>query len=272
MFSDVKIVGGEWRSYMNVFKNRTVLVTGAASGIGKTTAIEFARRGSRVVMFDIDVAGLQATKVLCNAASPDPQLAENWAIFGDARREGELQKAFDKTEYHTPDIFVHCIGVSGKGKFHELEQKEWYRVMSTNLDTTYLVCKLALEQMVRHASRGSITVVASMSGLISNGEGFHCSHYNCSKSAQIGLLRALAVEYAEYGIRLNTVSPGPIDTPMLQAFQERDPYMYEWFVGRIPFGNDPGTTLDVTEAIMYLATANFVTGSNLVVDGGFSAQ
>lgn len=260
---------------MENFKATTVIVTGAASGIGKTTAIEFARRGARTVMFDIDVAGLQQTKIECNKVSPDPLLAENWAIFGDAREEAELQKAFDKAEYHGLDMVVHCIGVSGKGAFHELPQHEWYRVMSTNLDTTYLLCKKALELYVRTASRGSITVVASMSGLISNGEGFHCSHYNCSKSAQIGLLRALAVEYAEYGIRLNTVSPGPIDTPMLAAFRERDPLMYEYFMSRIPFGWDAGSTMDVANAIMFLAnndTAGFITGTNLVVDGGFSAQ
>ena len=271
-FSGVKVLGGEWRNFMNVFNRRVILVTGAASGIGRTTAIEFARRGARVIMFDIDVEGLQETKVLCNKAAPDPQLAESWAIFGDARIHGDLQPAFDKAEYYGLDHVVHCVGVSGRGEFHKLEYPEWNRVITTNLGSTYVVCQMALEQMVRTGERGSITVVASMSGLISNGVGFHCSHYNCSKSAQIGLLRALAVEYAEYGIRLNTVSPGPIDTPMLRAFKERNPRQYEHFVERIPFGGEPGSTMDVAEAIMYLATANFVTGSNLVVDGGFSAQ
>ena len=256
---------------MNAFNRRVILVTGAASGIGRTTAIEFARRGARVIMFDIDVEGLQETKVECNKVAPDPQLAESWAFFGDARYEDELQPAFDKAEYYGLDHVVHCIGVSGKGVFHELPTHEWDRVMDTNLYTTFLLCKLALEQMVRTGERGSITVVASMSGLISNGVGFHCSHYNASKGGQIALVRALAVEYAEYGIRLNCVSPGPISTPMLEAFRERAPREYEHFVERIPFGGEPGSTLDVAEAIMYLATANFVTGSNLVVDGGFTA-
>ena len=217
----------------------TVIVTGSAGGIGSATAAAFADAGW-------DVAGIEA--------EDDPA-----AVFGALERL---------------DALVCAHGISGRrlgdGPVDTCTEEAWAAVLDTNLSTVFRYCKQAVPRL-RAAGGGAIVTVSSVLGLVGGDQDFATHAYAASKAGLIGLTRAMAVTYAADGIRCNVVCPGLVATPMSRRAQE-DPAVRARLGEIQPLTGDFGRPEDVAGAAFYLATAPFVTGAVLTVDGGWTAR
>ena len=245
---------------MGRLEEKVALVTGAASGIGEACVQRFAREGARVAGFDLNKPA--------EGSEPEGLLFR----IGDVRNEEEVAEVVRETvrEFGRLDVLVNCAGVAGGGPAHLIPGDEWDRVIEVNLRGTYLVCKHALAPMLE-AGSGSIINIASIEGLEGTEGG---SAYNASKGGVVLLTRNMAIDYGRKGIRVNSICPGFIDTPMMRAvfgnpgmqeYQRRFTEAHQ--LGRI------GKPEEIAAAALFLASddASFVTGHALVVDGGFTA-
>ena len=225
------------------------LVTGARGGIGSAVVAAFEAAGHRVLGVDRDVADLTAAD---QAAA---------AVAAAVERFGRL------------DAVVCAHGGSGRrfgdGPVDECTEAGWDATLDMNLKSVYLVCRAAVPAL-RAAGGGAIVTVASVLGLVGDRD-FATHAYAASKGGLIALTRAMAVSYASDGIRCNVVCPGLIETPM-SARAQADPAIRERLAELQPLTRDLGRPEDVAEAVLYLATAPFATGSVLTVDGGWTAR
>lgn len=244
------------------FVGKTALVTGAASGIGRATAMAFGSEGAQVALVDrsgealeqlcreMEAAGVTALAVRCDIAVPDEVEA---AVRKTVERFGRLDCAFNNA---ATDSRISPV--------HETELDDWDRVMAVNLRGTFVCMKYELAQMVRQGS-GVVVNTSSGAGIKGIPGG---APYVASKHALIGLTRSAALEYAGMNIRVNAVLPGNIDTPMLHRSTGGDSekaIQYEP-VGRL------GKPEEIAEAVLWMCSdlGGFVTGAATVVDGGWS--
>jgi len=247
-------------------KDRTALITGAASGIGSACALRFAQEGARIVGID---AAAETDERWRDAARIAPGAHFEVA---DVRDESAVVAAVAAAveRFGAIDIVVNSAGVAGGGPVHLVPIEEWDRVVGINLRGTFLVCKHVLPVMIERR-RGSIVNIASIEGL-EGSEGGSC--YNASKGGVVLLTRNMAMDYARVGVRVNSICPGFIDTPMfrrvldmpaMETFRERIVEAHQ--LGRT------GTAAEIANAALFLASdeSSFVTGHALVVDGGFTA-
>ena len=245
---------------------RTALITGSASGIGSACALRFAREGAKVAGIDTSREGDARWQEAARAAP-----ASHFEV-ADVRDEGSVAAAVATVAQRLGgiDILVNSAGVAGGGPVHLVPVEEWDRVVGINLRGTFLACKHVLPLMMEKR-RGSIVNIASIEGLEGSEGG---SSYNASKGGVVLLTRNMAMDYARVGIRVNSICPGFIDTPMfrqvldmpaMEAFRERIVEAHQ--LGRT------GTPDEIANAALFLASdeASFITGHALVVDGGFTA-
>jgi NAD(P)-dependent dehydrogenase (short-subunit alcohol dehydrogenase family) len=241
---------------------KVALVTGAAGGIGRATVDLLTRRGARVVAEDIHegVATMAGDAVA--------------TLQGDVRRADTAARAVDLalTRFGRLDILVNNAATIVTKDILSTEEEEWNDVMAVNVTGVFHHCKAALKHMVGQRS-GAIVSVSSISGLV--GLPFQAV-YCASKGAIVQLTRQLAIDYAPYGIRVNSVAPGSIDTPFLQRYldDQPDPAAAEEAIKAAhPIGRI-GTPADIAEAIAFLASdqASFITGAILSSDGGYVAR
>ena len=225
------------------------LVTGAAGGIGSAVVAAFEAAGHRVLGIDRDEADLT-----------DADQAAG-AVAGALQRYGRL------------DAVVCAHGGSGRrfgdGPVDECTEEGWDATLEMNLKSVYLVCRAAVPAL-RAAGGGAIVTVASVLGMVGDRD-FATHAYAASKGGLIALTRAMAVTYAPDGIRCNVVCPGLIATPMSERAQG-DPAIRERLAELQPLTGDLGRPEDVAEAVLYLATARFATGTVLTVDAGWTAR
>ena len=247
---------------------RVVLVTGAGSGIGQATAELVAGMGGRVVASDVDEDRGGATVARLNDEGRD-------AVFAAADvTDGAAVEALVGTAvaaYGRLDCAANCAGVgAGHAPTHEYPEAQWDRIVTINLKGTWLCMRAEIGRMLAQGSGGVIVNVSSTLGL--RGSPF-ASPYSASKHGVLGLTRTAALEYAKWGIRVNAVCPGAIDTPMMDATFERFPGYRDSLLQVVPMSR-MGRPAEAAAVIAWLCSdaASFVTGEGLTVDGGLLAQ
>jgi NAD(P)-dependent dehydrogenase (short-subunit alcohol dehydrogenase family) len=247
---------------------RVVLVTGAASGIGRATAGQLAGMGARVLASDIDAdAGEAAAGALRDAGGDVRFVAGD--VAGDDTASRLVAAAVDA--FGRLDGAANCAGVGGgHAPTHEYPVEAWDRIVGVNLRGTWLALRAQVPAMLAGGSGGAIVNVASTLGLRGSP---NASPYSASKHGVIGLTRTAAIEYAPRRIRVNAVCPGAIDTPMMDETFARFPGFRELLVGFVPMGR-MGTADEVAAAIVWLLSdaASFVTGEMLTVEGGLLSR
>lgn len=249
--------------------NKVAIVTGAASGIGRATALRFCKEGASVAILDRD--SLKGNEVLGEIRSSGGK-----AVFFpvDISMEEDVKEAMRRTEseFGAIHILVNNAAAFVFGSY-EVSKADWERVLSVNVLGSALCAKHAIEVMIRTGS-GSIVNVNSISGFIAQERSLP---YNTTKAALLGFNRCLAMDLAPHKIRVNAVAPGCIDTPQLRADIERVGLTYEEDLaieGPLHLLNRFGTPEEVANAILFLASdeASFITGTCLMVDGGYTAK
>ena len=234
---------------------KVALITGACGGIGGAAARTFADAGYAVVGVDREPgADVQADLSIHEGARA--------AVEAAVERHGRL------------DAVLNAHGISGRrfgdGPVADCTEEAWDAVLHANLTSVFLVCKHALPRLIE-AGGGVIVNVGSVLGLVGGDADFATHAYAASKAGIVGLTRAIAVTYAPQRIRANVVAPGLIATPM-SARAQSDPHVRRRLPELQPLTGDFGRPEDVAEAALYLAQAEFVTGTVLTVDGGWTAR
>jgi len=256
---------------MNRVANKTVIVTGGALGIGKATCLLFGKEGAQVAVTDInEQEGHRVTEEINSQGGA----ARFWRLNTAQEHEVQAVLAEIKDHFGKIDVLVNNAGIAGTNKpTHELTEAEWDEVMQVNVKGVFFCTKYVIPYMQQNGS-GSIINLSSIYGLISAAD---IPPYHASKGAVRLMTKTDALLYAKDKIRVNSVHPGYIWTPLVENLGKQDPQGLTAFQERIsalhPLGHI-GKPDDIAYGILYLASdeAAFVTGSELVIDGGYTAQ
>ena len=246
-----------------LMQDKVALVTGASSGIGRATALVFAREGAQVVVADLNVVGGQETVQLVKAAGGEAVFVET-DVAQAASVEAMVQTALDT--YGRLDCAHNNAGVEGVlSRTAEQTEQDWEPVIRINLKGVWLCMKYELPHMVQRGS-GAIVNTASGAGLIGVKR---MAAYVASKHGVIGLTKTAALEYAKSGVRVNAVCPGVIQTAMVERVSGRRPDVLEKMIAAEPIGRS-GQPEEIAESVVWLCSdaASFVTGHAMAVDGG----
>src|SRR5689334_1335014 len=242
---------------------RVAVVTGGGGGIGRATAVSFAKAGANVAILDRDEKGLETTRSELRALGAEPVVAP--CDTTDAASVTAAAQAVGKS-LGPCSILVNTAAILRAGALDTLSLAEWNTTLAVNL-TGYFLCAQIFGQQMRQLGRGSLVHVASVAG--SNAQGFSGA-YSVSKAGVVMLSRQLASEWGPQGIRSNVVSPGLVVTPMSQAFYDT-PGVTERRTAVVPMRRI-GAPQDMADAILFLASdrASYINGDEIIVDGGFT--
>jgi meso-butanediol dehydrogenase/(S,S)-butanediol dehydrogenase/diacetyl reductase len=250
---------------MGRLDDKVAVITGAASGIGGACALRFAQEGAKIAGLDVADPPPEHRDAVVKAAGD-----VLWAKV-DVRDEASVERAIAAVieRFGRIDALVNAAGVAGFGAVDELDAAEWDRVVGINLKGTYLVSKHVVRAMKTQGS-GSIVHLASIEGL----EGFQAqAAYNASKGGVVVLTRNMAIDYGPFGVRVNCLCPGYIETPMTNMLKAPGlEGIREQFIA-LHHLKRAGKPEEVAACALFLCSddASFVTGHALVVDGGFTA-
>lgn len=247
---------------MQRFQNKTVIVTGAGSGIGQGVAERFAEEGANVVL-----AGRTRARLDKVARKLDPQ--RTLVQVCDVAEFGQVQALVDATiaRFGALDVIVNNAGVAPEGTATELSLDDWNQALKVDLTGVFHGCKAALPHLLKR--KGCIVNTASVSGL---GADWGLTAYNAAKGGVVNLTRALALDYGESGVRANAVCPSLTRSEMTEdMFQDEG--LMKRFKDRLPLGR-AAEPADIAGVVAFLASedARFVNGINLPVDGGVTAS
>ena len=247
------------------FEGATAIVTGAASGIGRATAIRLAVEGASVACLDVAEDGLEETLDALRGHD-----AKAVAHRCDVTSEEDVERTVGQVAsgLGRPDVLCNVAGIGTFAHTTEMPVSTWHKIIAVNLTGTFLMTRTVLPHML-DAQGGSIVNVASTSGLIASP---YSAAYCASKGGVVMLTKALAIEYAGRGVRINAVAPGGVDTPLLSNFsfpEGADPKLFTRIMSRMGFS----TPDQIAAAIAFLASEEsaYTTGAVLPVDGGITA-
>lgn len=250
---------------MGSLTGKRALIAGGASGIGRATALLFAREGAAISVVDLDEVGGRAV-----GKEIDHEGSRAIFVPCDVTQAGDCQRAVEQTvrDLGGLDVLVNSAGIIRRASVLETTEAEWDQVMAVNVKSVFLLSKYAIP-VLAEAGGGVIINVASGWGLVG---GPRAAAYCASKGAVVQLTKSMALDHGRQNIRVNCICPGDTDTPMLrdEARQLGEPM--EQFLAEAaerPLGRI-GRPEDIAEAALYLASdaSSFVTGTTLVVDGG----
>lgn len=255
---------------MNRVKDKVALVTGGGQGLGAAQCELLAAEGARVIVADLNAANAEALAARIRAAGGDAQAqqidiadAASWdaAMTATLQRHGRL------------DVLVNNAGIDLRASIEDISLAQWERVIGVNLTGTFLGTQRAVAQMKTQGG-GSIVNLASIAAKT---PAPFTTGYSASKAGVLSFSKSVALHCAQarYGIRVNCVLPGPIETPMVVGTADApiDPQVIAWMGTLIPLGR-LGRAAEIAYAVLYLASdeSSFCTGTELIVDGGFTSQ
>ncbi|RVT89413.1 SDR family NAD(P)-dependent oxidoreductase [Sphingomonas crocodyli] len=241
------------------FEGKVALITGAASGIGAATARLMAAEGAAI--FAVDIA---ADKLDAFVTELGGQAVAHVADLSDGdQAEAMIDACIAK--FGKLDILVNNAGIGALGKAADLDPAMWRKVIAIDLDAVFLASRKALPHLI--AAKGNIVTTASISGM---GADYGFAAYNSAKAGVLGLTKNLAIDYAAQGVRVNAVSPGPIDTPLMAHMPAE--LLAEF--GRVTPMGRVGKAEEIAKVIAFVASddASYLTGQNIAVDGGLTAH
>ena len=245
------------------FAGKTAFITGGASGLGLASARRLLREGARLALADVNADALR--RVVDELAQPAGHVSHHALDVTDANQvEAAVAAAWQA--HGAIDVLVNSAGVSFQGSVLDTPIEAWRRVLDINLTGTYLATQAVARRMVERR-QGRIVMLASISGQqVWSGRAAYCA----SKGAVLALAKSCAIDLAPYGITVNSVSPGPIETA--QTATLHGPVIRQAIVQATPMARY-GQADEVADAIAFLASddARFVTGHDLVVDGGLTS-
>jgi 3-oxoacyl-[acyl-carrier protein] reductase len=240
------------------YAGKGVIVTGGASGLGLAAVHRFADEGARVLAMDRDAEGLDRLR----AERPDVAVH-----VGDVTVIADVEALIAAAARELPriDVLISNAGIAHSEPFLDIPVKRWREILAVNLDGMFNVTQHVGRVMAADGGGGAMVLTSSTNGLV--GER-HYAHYNASKGGVTLLMKSLALDLAEHGIRANAVCPGYIETPMSRAIDPPE-FVRDYVERHIPIGRT-GNPEDVAGALAFLASddAGFITGETLLVDGG----
>ncbi len=252
---------------MENLKGKVALITGARRGMGKADALLLSKMGAKVALADIS---LEECEIVVDEIKK--QGGEALAIKCDVSNKKEVEGMVKKTveKFGKLDILVNNAGICQFKPFLEMTEEEWDKTLDINLKGYFLCAQAAAKEMLKQKSGAIVNIASVVMGQMGKGMA-GLAHYSASKGGIAALTKTLALELAQYNIRVNAIAPGAIDTPMASSTKS-DPKILEGFMAMIPL-HRMGTADEIAKAVVFLASdaASYITGSIVVVDGGWLA-
>ncbi|MCS6926915.1 MAG: 3-oxoacyl-ACP reductase FabG [Candidatus Binatia bacterium] len=245
---------------MQTLAGRVAIVTGAGQGIGRGVALCLARAGAHVVINDLVQERISRT-----VSEVEALTVRALGVVGDVTQSQDVDRLVQETLHHfgSIDILVNNAGIAVLKPMVEHSEAEWDAVLNVNLKGVFLCCQRVVPEMIKQ-KRGAIVNIASIAA-------FHYTvphvPYAASKAGVVALTRDLAYEVARFGVRVNAIAPGPIETPLMAS--ALSPQQKEAYARSIPLGR-LGQPEDIGEAVVFLVSdaASYITGATLPVSGG----
>jgi NAD(P)-dependent dehydrogenase (short-subunit alcohol dehydrogenase family) len=245
---------------MGKLQNKVAVITGGASGIGAATAKLFVSEGAKVVLVDLNEEKGKAFEAELKALN-----AEAFFVKANITSEEDVANVFKQTieAFGKVDVVFNNAGIGRVQPSHDLEYSEWRNTVNVDLDGVFLVAREAIREMLK-AGGGTIVNTASMYGWVGSPGS---AAYNAAKGGVINLTRSLALEYAEQNIRVNSLCPGFIDTPII-------PEESKQVLASMTPMKRLGQAEEMAKAVLFMASddSSFMTGNSLIVYGGYTAQ
>lgn len=248
-------------------KNKVAVITGSGSGIGRETALLFAKEGATVIVVDIDSSNGAETVTKIKEQNGEAEF-----YHADITKEDEVQDVveFVVKEYKRIDVLFNNAGVSCVGSLHNIAYDSWNQIMNVNVNGVYLMSKHVVTCMMEQ-EKGSII---NMSSSIAKMGVAERAAYATTKGAVLSLTKAMQVDYAKYNIRVNALMPGTIYTPFVEKYvaNSEDPAATVESIKRRQLTDELGKPIDIAYAALYLASdeSNFMLGSSFIIDGGLA--
>ena len=253
-------------------RDRTILVTGGAAGIGKAAALLAAEQGAKVAVLDVDLNGANATAEEATGRGAAVALPVRCDVSVEADVQAAVTACVD--ELGTPYGVFANAGIDRAGMVHELSMEHWTGLIGINLTGVFLTCKHALKAMLNAGTGGSIVCTSSPASLVAFAAG-GAAAYSASKGGISALVRCMALDYARHGIRVNAIVPGPTHTRLMwvNVPEPERPDMQRVIDSEVPIGR-MASPEEIAQSAIWLMSdaASYVTGSHLVCDGGVLAK